>query len=305
MTSKLGCFRPALLGCLGVLAILVLGLAIISIFAARGVKNERMEDRVLDTAGGVATVVFAEADSSGILPPGRVILDLSQGEFYLHPGEPGAGVVVKARFDQEAYELADGYEVLDDGSWTYRVRYQRTIPGLQAVLQALFGGSSDSRVDVYLPPDVPIALELSVEEGASEVELGGLWLTDAQVIARKGGFSLRISDPLREPLESLTFDGAMGGLDASGLGNASPRNLSVSWRMGGADIGLSGQWLRDCDARVAIDMGGMSVSVPREVVLEDVTAVEPELRPVPREGTQPVIRLHTQQKRGEVDVVRR
>jgi len=176
---------------------------------------------------------------------------------------------------------------------------------VQAILQAIFGGNQETRVDVYLPPNVPIALELRVEEGASEIELGGLWLTEADITASKGGFSLEISEPLREPLESLSLRGSMGGLDAEGIGNASPRHLDVAWRMGGANVELGGAWSRDCDASVSIDMGGMSLVVPRELELEQHDDEPSSLRTPPREASPPVLRLITQQKRGEIDVVRR
>jgi len=253
--TKLGCFRPVLFGCLGILAIVVIGLIVVSLFAMKGIKSERVED--MELAAVAETVAELPGELGGVetMPPGRVVLELAQGEFYVHRGEPGEGVKVTARFDQEAYELADGLETLEDGSWIYRVSYKRTIPGLQAILQSVFGGNTDSRVDIYLPPDVPIALELYVEQGASEIELGGLWLTDAMLSVSKGGFELQISEPLREPIERFVLDGSMGGVDVGGIGNASPRTLVVDWRMGGANIDLSGQWVRDCDASVSVNMG--------------------------------------------------
>jgi hypothetical protein len=301
MTSKLGCFRPALFGCLGVIAVVVIGLAVAALFAWRGVRQQDVDDRDLTGGGQIAAVV---ADTAGARPPGRVILELSHGEFYLHRGEPGTGVQVTARFDQNAYELLDDLEVLPDSTWVYRVSYRRTIPGLQALLQMALGGAGDSRLDVFLPPDVPIALELMISKGAGEGEIGGLWLTDVLIRAGQGGFSLGLDEALREPVDRFVVSGEMGGLDLSGLGYASPRVLDVSWRMGGANVSLDGDWLADCDASVAVDMGGMSLMIPRDVTVEKV-GDEPAALDRQSEVSRPVIRLRTSQKRGEIDVIRR
>ena len=42
--TKLGCFRPALFGCLGIVAILVLGLGITSLVALRGINDDEVVD---------------------------------------------------------------------------------------------------------------------------------------------------------------------------------------------------------------------------------------------------------------------
>ena len=305
MASKLGCFRPVLFGCLGIVVILFIGLGIAALVAWRGVDKARVEDRDLLAATEVTAVAGDEAGDAPVAPPGRVILDLAQGEFTIHRGTAGEGVRVKARFNLEAYELTDDLEILPDSTWVYRVRYRRTMPALQAILQSMFGGGGDSRVDVYLPPDVPIALEVHVQQGGGEVDLGGMWLTEGQIDVSKGGFSLQISEPLVEPLDRLVITGSMGGLDVSGVGNASPRTFDVSWRMGGANIDLGGEWLRDCDVNLDVSMGGMSVTVPRDLILEDAALAEGQLQAPPRETSAPVLRLRKTFKRGEIDVMRR
>ena len=83
--------------------------------------------------------------------------------------------------------------------------------------------------------------EIRLRQGGFEAELGGLWLTDADIVFRKGGFSLDISEPLKEPLQRLKINGAMGGFEADNLGNASPKVVDVQCRMGGAEIDLRGQ----------------------------------------------------------------
>jgi hypothetical protein len=238
--------------------------------------------------------------------PGRVILELGQGEFQLHPSRPGEGVRVRARYDTESHELVDSFETLPDSTWVYHLRFRRTIPALQALFRALMGGDTETWIHVYLPPDSPIALDVLAKEGGMEADLGGLWLTAADIRFDKGGLSLDVGEPLREPLERLTIHGRMGGFQAMRLGNASPRELVVDCKMGGADLDLRGDWARDCDARLSIRMGGMSVTVPDDVAVEGYGAMPARgLRRTDAEVPVPVLRLTVSQSMGEVEVRRR
>ena len=149
-----------------------------------------------------------------------------------------------------------------------------------------------------------------MEKGGFEAELGGLWITETDIRYAMGGFSLDVSDPLREPMESLTIQGKMGGFEAGGLGNASPRVLTVDCQMGGADIDLRGDWLRDCDISLAVRMGGMAVIVPDEVEVEGVPGSlpggeEPELRRADRELSPPLLRFSLSQSMGEIEITHR
>jgi hypothetical protein len=122
--------------------------------------------------------------------------------------------------------------------------------------------------------DVPLALDLELEDGGSNVELGGLWLTEADIRFSRGGFNLQVSEPLREPMENLSLEGMMGGFNAQELGNASPRNLQVDFRIGGMNLDLSGRWMEDSDIFLRWDMGGGKVHLPANVVVVGVDGIE-------------------------------
>lgn len=296
--SVKGCLKPTCIGCVAVLAVIAIIIGIAALAARRGIRDQRIEDTELAAADRAPAALAVKA-------PGRVVLDLSQGEFYVHPAAPGEGVLVKSRYDHAAYVLSDSLAVLPDSTWVYLVRYHRTITGLQAFLRSLLGGGEDSRVDVYLPPDLPIALDVRIRQGGAEAQLGGLWLTEAVIDYGMGGFSLDIDEPLREPLDEFAIRGSMGGLEASRLGNASPRRLTVDCRMGGATIDLRGQWIRDCDLDLAVDMGGINVGVPAELDLQGATVTGQALRRQDREVALPVVRVVTRANRGEIEFTRR
>jgi len=323
METKRGCLKYGLLGCLGMVALFLLLLVITAFVAWRGIDKQQIEEGELrpalvavatlpaepaapaapDTPDAPATPAVFQAPRKAA---GRVILELGQGEFEIRPAPPGSGIRVETHYDSNAHELVDELTTLPDSSWVYRIRFRQTISGLQAMFRALLGGDTDAYVHVYLPPDIPIALEVSVEKGGFEAELGGLWITETDIRYAMGGFSLDVSEPLREPMESLTIHGKMGGFEAGRLGNASPRVLTVECQMGGADVDLRGDWLRDCDISLAVRMGGMAVIVPDEVEVEGVPGgEEPELRRADRELSPPLLRFSLSQSMGEIEVIHR
>ncbi len=300
MATKKGVFKSCMFGCLGILVFGLLFTGVAALMAWRSVGDQDIQEADNTPA---ASEAFTERTGA----PGRVILKLGQAEFRILKSDPGEGLRVEARYDREAYSLEDQFVRADDGTWTYALEFESTIPGMQSLFRSIMGADTKTYVYVYLPPDAPIALELYVEKGGFEAELGGLWLTEADITFHQGGFSLDIDEPMREPMERLRIKGAMGGFDARRLGNASPRTLDVTCRMGGADIGMGGEWAQDCDASLSISMGGMSVRVPEEIELEyggeggsGFERVEPGEREVPR----PRLRLDVTQKFGEVEVRR-
>jgi hypothetical protein len=298
--QKRSCLKAGMFGCLGLLLIVILVVGVTTLVAHRGIKRQRIEERAL-------TPVAVQRAERALLAAGRVILDLADGEFEIMPALPGEGVSVEARYDQESYALADSFETLPDSRWAYRVRFRRTISGLQALMRAILGGDTETWVHVYLPPDVPIDLVILAAQGGLEAELGGLWITQAEIRFEKGGFSLSVDEPLREPMQRLSIRGRMGGFEAVRLGNASPRSLIVDCKMGGADVDLRGDWLQDCDVRLALSMGGMSVTVPREVDVQGLAGSSVRLRPANPEvsASPPMLYFSISQKMGEVDVSRR
>lgn len=298
MASTQGCLKTAGIGCLGLIVILVLAGGFLGISAKRAVDRQAVEDVSLQAAAGSGGM----ADAG----PGRVVLDLRHGSFELEPAPPGQGVTVTAQYDTNSYELVDELSVLPDGRWEYRVGFRSRISLVQAVLMDIVGDTPDPEVTIKLPKDVPLDLDVTTDMGGVQAELGGLWLRTASFHFDKAGFELNVSEPLREPMESLTIGGSMGGVEAVGLGNASPQRLDLDCRMGGVELDLRGEWRNDSDVRVDVDMGGVAVIVPRDV---DVTGAEVQgaslLRVEEPEVPLPVLRLDLSFERGEVEVIRK
>jgi len=251
-----GCF-----GCLGMVALVLL---VVSAFFGRawmGVRNEQVVERVLEPALPVAAV----GDPATGAVPGRVVLRLRAGEFHIEPAGAGESLHVDAKYDERAYELRERFEPGEDG-WVYELDFEGKGSTWLGFFKAAIGGTQP-RVDVYLPSDVPLELVIDLLQGGAAMELGGLWLTSAEIEFSQGGFELEVSEPMREPMESLAIRGSMGGFIADGLGDASPRRLEVDCRMGGAEIDLRGNWLNDSDISISTSQGGASLRLPRDVTI--------------------------------------
>ena len=253
-----GCF-----GLLGTGVLVLLLVALVSGVAWITSEPEQMQSRVL-------TPEIPSSSTAGEPIAGRVILDIRDAELHLAPAEPGEPLRVLARYDVNAFALADQFDPAteDDGEWTYRVTFGKgDRPGVFSGLVSVVRRTT-ARVDVFLPAEIPIDLALDMKEGGAVVRLGGLWLRNAEVAFRAAAVDLDIKEPLREPMDTLSIRTAMGGSLLNNLGNASPRRLDVSYSTGGIDMGLHGQWLRDAEINIECGIGGGAVHLPRNVIIK-------------------------------------
>ncbi len=298
---KIGCF-----GCLGVIGLGALIVGVSALVAWRGLETEQIEEQFLERDLPVAAAGVEGGEESGSLertdlPSGRIILELTEAGFEIEPGAPGEGMRIESEYDTKSYALEDSLEIHDDGSWTYRVRFERKVSGMVAMLRGIMGGE-DPIVRIYLPVDVPFGLELDLEEGGAEIELGGLWITAADIRCNKGGIELSLDEPLREPMERLTISGSMGGIEARRLGHASPAEMDIRFRMGGAELDLTGDWRQDSDIRLDVTMGGMEVHVPDDVAVEGAGGRGRGIRSGSPEVPLPTLRFTVSSRMGEIAV---
>jgi hypothetical protein len=286
-------------GCFGCLAIVVAFLLLIASFfgtAWVGVRNEQVAERTLEPRIGVGEAAHPEAEAK----PGRVVLRTTSGEFHIKPARRGESLRVDARYDQNTYELREHFEPGGD-SWTYELEFERKSSMLTSLLRVMLGGAGSS-VEVYLPVDVPLELDLHVRQGGGEIDLGGLWLTSAEIDCSQAGFELDISKPLREPMESLVFHGSMGGFSANGIGDASPRRLEVDWSMGGMELDLRGEWRVDSDISIQTRRGGASVQLPRDVNIVGLETRRVGLRG-DEETPRPTLTFSVSATQGDLEII--
>jgi hypothetical protein len=305
-TLKIGC-----LGCFGLLFLMVVISAIVFGVASFQARNAVIEKQELtQTLSSPETTLIEDAplevptEFVVTRPAGRIILDLRDTTFDIRPARPGEPLTVKAEFDVNSYRIT---ETLDEGlpeeGWTYEVNFRRTSSSyFMTVLKEALGGNKP-RVVVSLPRDIPYDLDLSVMQGGAEVELGGLWLTNADIRFLQGGGAIEISEPLHAPADSLSIDFSQGGGAVEGVANASPSRLEVSFSMGGGFLDLEGTWLRDAEIDINQSMGGVTVRLPRDVIIRGIT--RPGVEVPERDDTgMPVLRFSTSSHYGELEFIR-
>ena len=119
----------------------------------------------------------------------------------------------------------------------------------------------------------------------------------------QGGGAVEFGTPLREPAESVTIGFSQGGGAIEGIGNASPAKLDISFSMGGGYIDLRGPWQRDAEVTIDQNMGGVSLQLPRNVVLRGIGRFDTEEA---AEGAQeaPVLRFSTSSHFGELEYLK-
>lgn len=309
MAGPKGCFKGCALGCAGFVGLLVLLGAVMAGLAWRSLDRGKQVSGPLNfgDTNAVTTTDESMGDRAARLTTtygGTVKLALGEGEYRLRPAAPGDGLHATGEFDTEVHHLSEQFAILPDSTWEYNLECRQTMPGLQAFFRGLLGGGTKAKVTVYLPPEVPIDLVLRAERGGCEADLGGLWLRTGDLQFRQGGIDVTFSSPLHEPMASLRLNARMGGVAADRIGNASPRVLDVDCGMGGADVDLRGLWRGDCDAHVAIRMGGMSLRVPDGMRVETEGMPAPELAAGRSEVPGPLLRLKVEQSMGKVEVSR-
>lgn len=273
---RYGCF-----GCLGVLGLLILfsgGVAGLAWFKA---STEEVDSKESDYPLPVAEESSREPPPA----PGAVVVEIeARARLEIEPAPQGEPLRVEATYDTSSFELQESMEGSEDSGWTYRLGFRETGSSWLGSLSRLFGGSQP-RLRVLLPADVPMTLALTMAQGETEAQLGGLRLTSAELDVQQGGMQLEFDEPMRAPMESLSIRAAMGGFAAEQIGNASPRKLAIDCSMGGGFIDLSGAWVADSEIDIQASLGGAALRLPRDVhvVGLETTRVRPVRDPeIPR-----------------------
>ena len=318
-----GCLKISCMGCLLLIGLSVLGTAASFFIITSGPSVERDRDfelaevewsdaEILQGDEIVLPPIVVSPDhpdasgsllDPGAMPTGRVELELKFGQFYVEPAEPGAPPSVEARFDEENFRLEERLQTRPDGSWVYRVSFDKR--------KSIFStNEADNRVTVRLPRDRFFELVGDLGMGESRLDLGGLAMTRIGLEAGMGSHSVHFSDPLTRPLESLTLKSSMGEVLLNRVGNASPARLDVGHRMGKLELDLRGQWQNDSRISGRLTMGELRYRAPDYVNIDasGVRAtmgerfVDPEIRGRDADPALPTLKLEGSVFMGSIDV---
>lgn len=277
-----GCFKYGCFGCLGLFALSVgFVLLIGAIQLATDVEEPNPEQKEATHELPEIPQAYGGQDQPeipDILPlpeevvppdvaPGRLVLDLSLGEFTIRPGPAGEPLRVEADYDSNAFQLSEDFTQDEGGEWTYKVGFG----GKGGLLGLLFRGGGEgsrNRVTITIPRGYPLDVVGKIGMGQSEIDLGGLWVRRVDLEMSAGDHFLEFREPLPYPMEELRIDGSMGNLEMRSLGAASPSVVDVKHGMGEILLDLEGDWRGDAEVRTDFSMGGCRVWLPKGVRVE-------------------------------------
>jgi hypothetical protein len=247
--------------------------------------------------------------------PLRLNLDLREGNFTIRPGEPGSELQVKGEFAPGLFELIENQETDPaTGARRITVRFQSKAPAWARIFGGMFGDDSTTRPEltVTIPRGTPIDLTLQTSMGQSEIDLGGLTLTEASLNAAMGEHRINFTEPVVEGLSLLRISTSMGNVVIENLGNARPETVTSSSSMGNVTANLGGAWApgAESDLRFEQSMGELTVRVPSNVRVEaDVrnsdggdTNRAPTLKQ-PDDPKAPTLRLRVTSSMGNARVI--
>jgi hypothetical protein len=233
---------------------------------------------------------------------GRLILDLSMGEFEIVPVAAGESLRVESRYDTSRFRLTESFDTDADGRWTQRITFGPKRKFLMGQVNA-----GENLVRVFVPAGHRIDLEAEVSMGESRLDLSTLNLARVDLELSMGDHRIQIDQPGPSPADSFLVDSKMGQMTIRGLGWASPATASFDHSMGELDLSLDGAWQRDGSIDLDATMGPIRLRVPEDVDLRlEATTVKigarnEDDRATPPPGA-PILTVTSDVTMGELDV---
>jgi len=307
-------------GCLSIIAIIIGGGIIATMYARATVRSfgdpnpQSVERRIaLSPPPAEANPPGAKGEASRTAPL-HVRLELQEGTFTIRPGQPGTDIHVQGRYAPGLFELTESHSDDPSGGRETRVRFKSKISGWQRFFASIGSNDNDRpELTVTLPRGTSIDLTLDLTMGKSEIDLGGLTLSEVDLNASMGEHRIDFREPVVETMRELRLNTSMGNVVFEHLGNARAETISGHGSMGNVTANLAGAWApgSSTDLRFEQSMGDLTVRVPSNVKVDaDVRnnqgdqerQQQPTLKQ-PDDPNAPTLRLRVNSSMGNARVV--
>jgi hypothetical protein len=307
-------------GCLSIIGVVVGGVVIAWMYARATIRNlgdptPQSVERRIAIPQPPALIKGQAATPANRTAPLRVRLELQEGRFTVRPGQPGSEIHVEGRFAPGLFELIQSASDSVDGAGAreVRVQFKSKLSGWQRFFASMDNGDDDGpRLTVTLPRGTPIDLTLQLTMGQSEIDLGGLTLSEVDLNASMGEHKIDFREPVIETMRELRLNTSMGNVVIDHLGNARAETISGHGSMGNVTANLAGAWApgSSTDLRFEQSMGDLTVRVPSNVRVDaDVRSgqgeenrQQPTLKQ-PDDPNAPTLRLRVNSSMGNARVV--
>jgi len=124
-----------------------------------------------------------------------------------------------------------------------------------------------NRLDLQFGPDAPLSLDLKFGAGKATIDLGGLDVAALSIATGASESQVSFSKPTKGACQNIDLQAGAAKMTVTGLGNLSPRSLSVQGGVGDVTLDFSGAWRNDLSAKIAMGIGSLQVNVPRGIGL--------------------------------------
>jgi hypothetical protein len=234
--------------------------------------------------------------------PMQVLVDIKDADVGILPGPAGSPLRVEASFDPRYFALEQRPGPDGDAERSLHVWFRRVGGGGSAMhmIRELLGAER-SEVRLFLPRDLEVSLHLDIAGSVTRMDLADLWVDELTAEVSMAGLDIDVSGPTR-PMTRIDIDSRQATVRLGSLGNASPREIAIETTMGGGEIDLRGEWVRDADVRLEAKMAGGSIWLPDDV---DVLGLEGAVTGlVVEESPRPTLRFDAESEMGRFGVVR-
>lgn len=189
-----------------------------------------------------------------------VSLTFAGGKFDLHPLPGSLLYRMQLRYDEQ---IADAIHEYDAEDHQLTLGLEKAEMGWRA-LRSMKHDEKGS-MDVGLNPAVPLDLELNLGGAQADVELGGLRLKTLKMHVGLVGGTVRFSTPNLVPMDELSIDVGLGGVEFVDLGNANVAEIDINGGMDGVALNFGHRVLRDVKINASVALGGLKIQVPESV----------------------------------------
>jgi hypothetical protein len=223
------------------------GLALSLAVASPVMGQEWMEMRSVRQVGDEATL--------------NVEVEFAAGEMRLGPASSGDLYDVELVYDAGSFEPLREWR-RDDGAGFLKV-------GIDADHLDL-GEWKDmdrapARLELKLGTETPTALANMVGAAESELELGGVPLTDLTLHTGASATRLRFDKPNPVRMERMELRVGAADFEVERLGNARFDSFDFAGGVGEVTLDFTGEWEGDATARIKLTLGSLTLRLPADI----------------------------------------
>ena len=180
-----GCLKYSCLGCLIVVGVPAVVLTVVLLIGLTmgvpepvRVNHETTQDLPVISPAELPQVGELTTEIQQVpLGRGRIELDVSMARLDIVRGEPGESLRLEANYDSASFELDEDFFESGD-VWTYKLHFDTRLGWFRSIFKRNPGRNT---LRLVVPEGVPISVTGGIAVGESNLDLGGLWVSEVDV----------------------------------------------------------------------------------------------------------------------------